>query len=76
MAIQGRVPDLKAMLKTGELRHQIIKDHHKKDLNLKSIDFAHKYNIQDIISSKGQGKIDFSSAKKPKKNFAKCPKVS
>lgn len=60
-----RSPNLKTMLKTGQLRHQIIKDHQKKDLNLQSIDFSKKYNIQDILSNRGDGKITFAPSKQP-----------
>lgn len=64
VARRSRNLDLKSMLKSGELRHRIIKDHHQKGLNLQSIDFDQRYNIQDILSYSGHGKIDFGSPKK------------
>lgn len=76
VAKASRPLDFKSMLRTGELRHQIIKDHHKNDLNLKSIKFNRKYNIQDILCNKGQGKIDFGSPKNDtSKKVAKQPTI-
>ena len=66
------------MLKTGELRHRIVKDHLQKDLNLGSIDFDQKYKIQDILQNKGDGKIVFKSIRhsdrKPKQQVIQSVK--
>ena len=41
------------MLATGQLRHQIIKDHLlKKDEDLTSLDFKQQYKIKDILNCK------------------------
>ena len=53
-------PNLKEMLKSGDLRRRIMMDQQDNDLTLTSIDFDQKYKIQDILSNRGEGKIDFN----------------
>lgn len=56
-----QIPNMRSMIRSGELLHKIIKDNPDKPLNLSSIDFKRKYRIQDIMSNKGFGKLSFAS---------------
>ena len=52
MAAKTHSFDLRQMLASGELRHKIIKDHRDRNLNLQSIEFDRKYNIQEILNNR------------------------
>lgn len=56
---------MKELLTTGQLRHQIIKDHLKKrDLNLRSIDFNKHFKIKDVLNGKQDLNIVYESSKR------------
>ena len=60
------------MLTTGQLRHQIIKDHlKKKDLNLRSIDFNKYCKFKDVLN----GRQDLNHLSEKSHLRIKSPKV-